>query len=479
MKLFQKLLLSPAALGLLASVAANAADINNADTIEYGSEVQASPRPTVASQFTDHSDAAHPEPLDPKKCEVNHQVDAIINNREVRRQQEQGELASCPARRPPKTGDSVFEKTFKNSIQAAPKAAIDLFTTEPQYTAADTKKNVELGQSSRSEKKRKDAGSHQNWRGYIDILGFTPLRTTGYGTLYGVEVPIDMNLQDELRILNGAFFGRITVEHDRVGLFASLNRVSAAKPASGSGSAVGKAGAGFSCDSSLNQLRKLVNRKTKDPCNPGAPGQLNTSASIGLNGYGEGSVKVSTKQLLTDIALRYRAGEIQKPIMKPNSMNFIGYAGVRVVDVSLSIDYDAKLDLNGTVQADGSFVGRRGKTSTSGFDKEAATFLQKGGTLDFGKTWTQPLIGMQVNYAVTPRWQIFSVLEAAGFGLSGAKDLSGNISLGLAYALGNSSQISLGWKYFGLEYAQNESNKFAFATYQNGLNLGFHWFFGR
>ena len=42
MKLFQKLLLAPAALGLLAPVAANAADVNIAGLSQYGTEEQVS-----------------------------------------------------------------------------------------------------------------------------------------------------------------------------------------------------------------------------------------------------------------------------------------------------------------------------------------------------------------------------------------------------------------------------------------------------
>ncbi|WP_296416793.1 iron uptake porin, partial [Vulcanococcus sp. DEBay_Sum29NL08_54] len=49
MKLFQKLLLAPAALGLLAPVAANAADVNIAGLSQYGTEEQV----TSITQFSD------------------------------------------------------------------------------------------------------------------------------------------------------------------------------------------------------------------------------------------------------------------------------------------------------------------------------------------------------------------------------------------------------------------------------------------
>ena len=49
MKLFQKLLLAPAALGLLVPVAANAADLNIAGLSDYSTEEQV----TSITQFSD------------------------------------------------------------------------------------------------------------------------------------------------------------------------------------------------------------------------------------------------------------------------------------------------------------------------------------------------------------------------------------------------------------------------------------------
>ena len=44
-------------------------------------------------------------------------------------------------------------------------------------------------------------------------------------------------------------------------------------------------------------------------------------------------------------------------------------------------------------------------------------------------------------------------ISLAGFGLNGKKDLSGTLEAGVAYALGNSAQISLAYRYFGIEYS--------------------------
>ena len=53
MKLFQKLLLAPAALGLLAPVAANAADVNIAELSQYGPSSASSEQVTSITQFSD------------------------------------------------------------------------------------------------------------------------------------------------------------------------------------------------------------------------------------------------------------------------------------------------------------------------------------------------------------------------------------------------------------------------------------------
>ena len=48
-------------------------------------------------------------------------------------------------------------------------------------------------------------------------------------------------------------------------------------------------------------------------------------------------------------------------------------------------------------------------------------------------------------------------MDAGGFGLNGKQDLSGTVEAGLAYALGNSAQISLAYRYFGIEYSAHNA----------------------
>ena len=66
-------------------------------------------------------------------------------------------------------------------------------------------------------------------------------------------------------------------------------------------------------------------------------------------------------------------------------------------------------------------------------------------------------------------------IAVGGFGLSGEQDLSGTAQAGIAYALGNSAQVSLSYKYFGLDYAGGGGN--AYSVDQSGVNLGLRWLF--
>jgi hypothetical protein len=70
------------------------------------------------------------------------------------------------------------------------------------------------------------------------------------------------------------------------------------------------------------------------------------------------------------------------------------------------------------------------------------------------------------------RLQLFARADIGGFGLSGSDDLSGNAQLGLAYAVGNSTQLRLSWRYFGINYNNGGSPDNGFSSYQNGLEAG-------
>jgi len=83
---------------------------------------------------------------------------------------------------------------------------------------------------------------------------------------------------------------------------------------------------------------------------------------------------------------------------------------------------------------------------------------------------------MHATYAFSPDWQAFVYADAAGFGLAGKKDLSGNAQAGIAYAVGNSTQVSLSYKVYGLEYAAH-GNDNGYKAFSHGPNIGLRFVF--
>jgi hypothetical protein len=161
-----------------------------------------------------------------------------------------------------------------------------------------------------------------------------------------------------------------------------------------------------------------------------------------------GRASVGVSQGIYDLAVRYRFGDPEAAVGKPGQFSLIPYAGVRVVDAQL--DVDAELS------------GRPGS-------------LQRQGS--FGRTWAQPLLGTQATVFLSPRLRAFARADIGGFGLSGARDLSGNAQLGLGYAIGNSTDLNISWRYFGIDYNNGDTPDSGFKSYQNGLEIGLKVFF--
>ena len=164
-----------------------------------------------------------------------------------------------------------------------------------------------------------------------------------------------------------------------------------------------------------------------------------------------GKASVTTNLGIYDLALRYRLGARESAVATPGSWSVIPYAGVRLVDVGLGVE--AELRGNGP-------FGLR---------------LQRQG--DFYRTWAQPLLGTQATVFLSPRLRAFGRADIGGFGLGGAEDLSGNAQLGLGYAVGNSTDLNLSWRYMGLAYDNGASRPNGFASYQNGVEVGLKFFF--
>ena len=161
-----------------------------------------------------------------------------------------------------------------------------------------------------------------------------------------------------------------------------------------------------------------------------------------------GRASVDVSQGVYDLAVRYRFADPETAVGQPGQFSLIPYAGVRVVDAQL--DVAAELS------------GRPGS-------------LQRQGS--FGRTWAQPLLGTQATVFLSPRLRVFARADIGGFGISGARDLSGNAQLGLGYAIGNSTDLNISWRTFGIDYNNGDSPDSGFKSTQNGLEIGLKIFF--
>ena len=162
-----------------------------------------------------------------------------------------------------------------------------------------------------------------------------------------------------------------------------------------------------------------------------------------------GRASVNVSQGIYDLAVRYRFGEPEAAVGTPGQFSLIPYAGIRVIDAQM--DVAAQVDLGNILS-----VQRQG---------------------NFGRTWAQPLLGTQASLFLSPRLRAFARADIGGFGLGGAKDISGNAQIGLGYAVGNSTGLNVSWRYFGLDYNNGDNPDSGFSSYQNGLEIGLKFFF--
>ena len=221
---------------------------------------------------------------------------------------------------------------------------------------------------------------------------------------------------------------------------------------------------GFSADTDLwlGDLIPLI-QMTASARGSLEQGRFGLLADLSYNRIGDSLARTTPRGLLTgkaevttdlgiyDIALRYRLGALESAVASPGSWTVIHYAGVRIVDAALGV----KAELRGN----GPFGLR----------------LQREGELTH--TWAQTLLGTQATVFLSPRLRAFGRADIGGFGLGGAQDLSGNAQLGLGYAVGNSTDLNLSWRYMGLAYDNGASRPNGFTTYQNGVEVGLKFFF--
>lgn len=65
--------------------------------------------------------------------------------------------------------------------------------------------------------------------------------------------------------------------------------------------------------------------------------------------------------------------------------------------------------------------------------------------------WVSPLIGVAGRYVVSPRWNVFGMLEVGGFGTSSSSEWS--IMAGASYQINDRFAASFGWRHMDVEYS--------------------------
>ena len=164
-----------------------------------------------------------------------------------------------------------------------------------------------------------------------------------------------------------------------------------------------------------------------------------------------GTGRLGYIQGIYDLALRYRFGDPEAAVARPGAFTVIPYGGLRLVN--------AQLHLNAQVEGRGPL----------GLKLEREKSLTR--------TWAQLLLGTQATLFLSPRLRAFARADIGGFGLAGAQDLTGNAQVGLGYAIGNSTDLNLSWRYLGMAYDNGADRSTGFTSYQNGLELGVKVFF--
>ena len=315
---------------------------------------------------------------------------------------------------------------------------------EQSESVAEQSQTVLITQAAEDEPTEKTEDDEKNWRTYIDLYGFLPLETTTEIRVMGNTNSQTQNLEDVLTPITGAFTGRVGVEYGRYGFQAHVNHGS---------SWISETVGSWSGD---NALRDQVDNDL-----PGIVKDRRVTAK------GKIDLDTTFNQTVVDLAARFRAGAIAKPRMEAGDVSFVGLIGARIVDATMDVDVEFENDVEykSTSNRPGVLI-----------PKEAKAKFERDWDESWSNTWVSPLIGMQTTYAFSDQWQAFLYLDAAGFGVSGRRDLSGTAQAGISYTLGNSTQLSLGYKYWGLDFAGHGSDDHYDVT-QHGVNLGLRLFF--
>ena len=247
------------------------------------------------------------------------------------------------------------------------------------------------------------------WAGSVELCGFAPLRSTGSSTVRGFSTDLDLNLGQVLRALTGAGSIRGSVEYGRIGLLTDISYVSVA----------GEEG----------RLQEIRTRSIEGPLG-------RRSFTLTPDGQRSLAASVSNIEGIYDLAVRYRFGDRETAVARAGSFAVIPYAGVRFVNMQ----YNLAVQSNGPGRTL-TFRGPRlqGSRTLAGWN------LQR--QQSFASTVAQPLLGTQAMLFLSPHLRLFARADIGGFGVNNDDDYSWNTQLGLGYAIGNSTQLNVSWRY--------------------------------
>jgi hypothetical protein len=302
------------------------------------------------------------------------------------------------------------------------------------------------------------------WAGTLELYGFLPLRTTNQTTIGGFTAESTLSLGQLLEVLTGTFSFRGSVEHGRLGLLTDISYVNLGKQAAiersrdriqlGDGRILGGLEALRNSERRRGVARnRLAERLAK-------PGEVDRergalAAKLARRVRGDKPItssfrtELSADQGIYDLALRYRLGARESAVAEPGTVTVIPYAGIRLLDLGLNIE--SSLNIGG--------------------------FKESAVARSWGSPQVQPLLGTQAQVFVAPRLRLFARGDAAGFGISGSDSFSANAQVGVGYAIGNSTQLDLSWRYLHMAANNGKDPENAYVIGQNGLELGLKVFF--
>jgi hypothetical protein len=310
------------------------------------------------------------------------------------------------------------------------------------------------------------------WAGTLELYGFLPLRTTNQTTIQGFTAESNLSLGQLLQVLTGTFSFRGSVEHGRLGVltdisYVSLNHQPAIERSRdriqlGDGRVLSGLEALRSRDRQGEQGNKRLRSAARNRLfeRLKRPGEVERergalAAKLARRVRGEGPItssfrtEIGAEQGIYDLALRYRLGARESAVAAPGTVTVIPYAGLRLLDAGLSIA--SSLNIDG--------------------------FKERSVARSWGSPQVQPLLGTQAQVFLAPRLRLFARGDAAGFGISGSDSFSANAQVGVGYAIGNSTQLDLSWRYLHLAANNGKDPENAFVVGQNGLELGLKVFF--